>query len=476
MKATKTCTASQCPMMVNRRNLLRGAGALAGAAAAAEMGLLDFASSLFAAPANPAGKPVVNVVFVRPEKPLTVSWPGGNCDTSAQQALFTKTLKAAARKLDVDLRVQDKPIVKPDEINAYVAQLKKSPPDGLIIGAMCLFRWKPVQQILKNRGKVPTIIYSHLSGFTKNLQLGRDMPGVLMAATRSIEWLETGLRMLNAIWRLKHTRILTTNRTYNSTHELGTKIVACKVDWQQEIKKAKDKKTKESQAIADFYAKNAKKIVEPKQADIVEAARQYAVLRRLMADHDCQGITLQGCLITKPPCLAVSKLRDEGIVATCEGVNHGALGELLTFLLFNRPTFIQDPSPDTINNTLIGSHCTSPVKLEGLDKPYRAPYMIRDYHSRQGAAVQVLWPEGKPVTLLQFGWPKKTLMIGTGKVVGNIPQPPSGCCRTAFEITVDGCKDTRDVKGFHQLFILGDLERPFRQFAKLAGIEVSCIY
>ncbi len=475
MQTNRTCSARACPLL-NRRCFLAGAGAAGAAAAAAEMGLFEFASSLFAAETKPGGKPVIDVVFIRPEKPLIVSWPGGNCDTKAQQALFTKTLKDAAKKLDVDLRVQDKPMAKAAEVNTYLGRLKKSPPDGLIIGAMCLFRWGPVQQIVKNRGKIPTIIYSHLSGFTKNLQLGRETPGVLMAATQSVEWLEMAVRMLNAIWRLKHTRILTTDRKYNSTHELGTKIVACKVDWQQEIKKAKDKKTDESRKIGEFYAKNAKKIVEPTKDDIIEAARQYAVLRRLMADQDCQGITLRGCLITKPPCLAASKLRDEGIVATCEGVNHGALGELLTFLLFNRPTFIQDPSPNTIDNTLIGSHCTSPVKLEGLDKPYRAPYMIRNYHSRQGASIQVLWPKGKEVTLLQFGWPKKTLMIGTGRVVSNIPQPPSGCCRTAFDITVDGCSDTRDVKGFHQLFILGNLERAFRQFAKLAGIEVSRIY
>ena len=473
MQTSKVCDTPTCPLRLNRRRLL---GSAAAAAVAAEMGLLDFASSLYAAETKSSAKPVIDVVFVRPPKPIVVSWPGGNCDTDAQQALFTKTLHAAAKKLDVTLRVKDKPIVKPDEVKAYLGQLKESPPDGLIVGAMCLFRWGPVQQIVKNRGDIPTIIYSHLSGFTGNLQLGRKTPGVLMAATQSVEWLETAVRMLNAIWRLKHTRILTTNRRYNSTHELGTKIVACKVDWQQEIKKAKDKPTAESRAIADFYAKNAKKIVEPTKADILEAARQYAVLRRLMADHDCQGITLQGCLTTKPPCLAASKLRDEGIVATCEGVSHGALGELLTFLLFNRPTFIQDPSPNTIDNTFIGSHCTSPLKLEGLDKPYSAPYQIRNYHSRQGAAVQALWPKGKAVTVLQFGWPKKTLMIGTGRVVSNIPQPPSGCCRTAVEITVDGCDDTRDVKGFHQLFILGNLERAFRQFSKLAGIEVSRIY
>ena len=476
MQNCKSCAAPGCPLKVTRRRFLTAAGTTAGAAAvASEMGLFDFASSLLAAPPKPAGKCVVKVVFIRPDKPIVVSWPGGNCDTDAQQALFTKTLTAAAKDLGVELQVRAKPLLKPNDVKAYIEELKKSPPDGLIVGAMCLFRWGPVQEILKARGTVPTVIYSHVSGFTSHLQLARKTPGVLMGATQSVEWLATAVRMLHAIWRLKNTRILSTVRGWKGAkHELGTQFVGCKADWQAEIRKEKD--TDESRAIADFYAKNAKKIVEPTKAEIIEAARQYAVLRRLMAAQDCQGISLSGCLITKPPCLAASKLRDEGIVATCEGAHHGAVGELLTFLLFNRPTFIQDPSPNTINNTLIGSHCTSPVRLEGIDKPYRAPYLIRDYHSRQGASMQVLWPKGKPVTIIQLGWPGKTMWIGTGRVVSNIAQPPTGCCRTAVEVTVDGCPDTRDVKGFHQLFILGNLERPFRQFAKLAGIRVERIY
>jgi hypothetical protein len=458
-------------MKLNRRKFLAGTGA---AVAAAEMGLFEFASSLSGGEVKPAGKPVVNAVFVRPLKAQDVSWPGGNCDIPAQQALFTETLRTAADKLGVDLRVRDQPIYADSEIAAYIEQLKKTPPDGLILGAMCLEGWKPVQQIVKDRGEIPTIIYSHVSGFTSHLQLGRKEPGVLMAATQSVEWLEMAVRMLNAIWRLKHARILTTARGKESVHELGTKVVPCQVNWQAEIKKAQE--TEESRAIAEFYAKNAKKIIEPTKADIFEAAQQYAVLRRLMAAQNCQGITLSGCLINKPPCLAASKLRDEGIVATCEGCVQGSLGELVSFLLFNRPTFIQDPSPNTINNTLIGAHCTSPIKLEGCDQPYRAPYLIRNYHTRDGVSMQVLWPEGKEVTLIQFGWPKKTLMIGTGRVVANIAQPPTGCCRTSVEVTVDGCLDTRDVKGFHQLFILGNLERPLRQFCQLASIEASRIY
>lgn len=470
-RTCESCRATSCPMTLSRRGFLASAGL---GVAAAEMGLFDFASSLFGGEVKAAGTPVVNVAFFRPAKAPDVDWPGGNCDIPAQQALFTKTLRTAAQKWGMDLRVQDQPMATDAEAAAYLEQLKKAPSDGLVLVPMSLQSWKPVQQIVQNRGEIPTIIYSHVTGFTSHLQTGRNVPGVLMAATQSVEWLEMGVRMLNAIYRLKHARILTTAAGQESVHELGTKIVPCQVNWQAEIKKAQE--SDESRAMAEFYIKNAKEIVEPTKPEIFEAAQQYGVLRRLMAAQDCQGIAVHGCLIHKPPCLAVSKLRDEGIVATCEGCSYGALGELVSFLLFNRPAFIQDPSPNTINNTLIGAHCTSPTRLEGCDQAYRAPYVLRNYHTRDGVSVEVLWPEGKEVTIVQFGWPKKTLLVGTGRVVSNISQPPTGCCRTSVEITVDGCPDTRDVKGFHQLFILGNLERPLRQFCQLASIEASRIF
>ena len=82
-----SCGASGSSASLNRRGFLIG---VAAASAAAEIGLLDFASSLFAADATAARKPVVRVVFVRPEDPVVVSWPGGNCDVTAQQSLFQK--------------------------------------------------------------------------------------------------------------------------------------------------------------------------------------------------------------------------------------------------------------------------------------------------------------------------------------------------------------------------------------------------
>ena len=169
-------------------------------------------------------------------------------------------------------------------------------------------------------------------------------------------------------------------------------------------------------------------------------------------------------------CIAFSRLLDEGIVAGCEADVDAALSMLLTQSLFDRSGFIQDPSPNTVSNTLIGAHCTSPTKLEGVASSYRAPYKLRSYHTRTGACMEVLWPVGREVTVMKFIKPD-TIVLGSGRVVSNILQPPSGCCRTAVEVTVDGVEDMDQAKGFHQLFILGNLERGFRAYCQLAGIK-----
>jgi L-fucose isomerase-like protein len=231
----------------------------------------------------------------------------------------------------------------------------------------------------------------------------------------------------------------------------------------------------EVRAIAEFYAKNAKKVIEPTKADIIESAKNYVVCRRLMEMEKCQGIAIDCLGWRNPVCLAFMKLRDEGIVAACEQDQCAAIGMLMTHLLFERPCFQQDPSPNTVNNTLIGAHCTSPSRLEGFGRSYRAPYLLRNYHTRTGVAPEVLWPEGKPVTVMQVNLAPLSIMVGAGQVVSNIAQPPSGCCRTSVEISLDGVSDTCDVKGFHQLFVLGRLERMLRTFGKLADIPVVSI-
>ncbi|MCX5771037.1 MAG: hypothetical protein NTZ09_12305 [Candidatus Hydrogenedentes bacterium] len=464
-----------CGPAMNRRNFLAATG---GAALATGLGPLDFASSLFAATAPaPAGKAVVHVVFVRPLKTPLISWPGGQTDVGAMQALFAKMITDAAEKTGIQLDLKSAPLENKDQINAYLEAIKGAPPDGLLVCAMELTQWPEVLHLVENRGAVPTVVYSHLTAFTGNMQKTRQVPNTFVGATPDVDWLAFALRMLNTVWRMKNTRLAVITRAHTREDEskdvvadaFGTTlhmIPAARFD--EEL--AKVDAGEEVKAMADRYAADAQEIVEPTKADIIDAARNYIVCRRILEAENCQGLSYDCLGRPNPVCIAFSRLLDEGIVAGCEADVDAALSMLLTQSLFDRSGFIQDPSPNTVSNTLIGAHCTSPTKLEGLASAYRAPYKIRSYHTRTGACMEVLWPVDREVTVMKFIKPD-TIVLGSGRVVSNIMQPPSGCCRTAVEITVDGVEDMDQAKGFHQLFILGNLERGFRAYCQLAGIK-----
>jgi hypothetical protein len=469
MQSPKCSCCAGCSPKIGRRGFLAAAGA---SALTLEMDALETASSLFAAEARPAGKPVIRVVFVRPKKTPMVSWPGGQTDVNAQQALFMRTLADAAAKQGVQLQMSSEPLEDRKAVNACLEQLKKTRPDGLLVGAMELTLWSDVHHLVQNRGDIPTVVYSNLTSFTGHMRPSRKVPKTYVGATQDVGWLAFGLRMLSTVWRAKNTRIalVVGNETKDvAAKGLGTTLrLIPAVRFDDELKKVEA--TEEVRAMADQYAKAAQEIVEPTKTDILEAAKNYIVCRRIMAAESCQGISYACLGRPNPVCMAFSRLLDEGVVAGCEADVNAALSMLLTQLLFERSGFIQDPSANTVNNTLIGAHCTSPTRLEGFDKPYRAPYKLRSYHTGTGAAMQVLWPVGRDVTVMQMQG-TETMILGSGRVVSNIAQPPSGCCRTSVEIALDGVPDTDDAKGFHQLFILGNLERDFRAYCQLAGIQ-----
>lgn len=484
-KTNKTCAetgclAVRCPVdfMLNRRGFLAGTGALA---AAVNTGLFEFASSIFAAEPRTPGKPVVAVVFVRPDvKSYWMGWPGAAYDIGERQRHYTQVLNSAAEKFNVQLDLRPEPLVDENAVNTALSQLKSQPPNGLVVVSMSLNQsWPHINKIAKERGEIPTIVFSPMgTSFTGHLQETRDIPGVYAAATQDLDWLEFGVRMLRTIWQMKNTRICICAGDKTEDKKLdviGTTLHYIPISsFLEESKKVQE--SDEMRAMADNYTKNAKKIVEPTKKDILAAAKNYTVCRRLMAAENCQGFSMD-CLgpvsnrLIQPPCMAFSRLRDEGGLGTCEADWNAAISTRLTNLLFDRPGFMQDPAPNTVNNTLMGAHCTCATRLDGFDKSPE-PFILRSHsESNVGVAMQVLWRVGQKVTIMKFQGPE-SIILGTGRVLRNIETPPAGGCRTSVELEVDDVADTRDIKGFHQLFIYDDHELPFKAYCQLAGIKV----
>jgi L-fucose isomerase-like protein len=68
---------------------------------------------------------------------------------------------------------------------------------------------------------------------------------------------------------------------------------------------------------------------------------------------DCLGAL--GPIDVSLPCIAWSRMNDDGIPAACEA-DVGAVASLvMTHYLFDRPGFQQDPVADTADDTIIGA-------------------------------------------------------------------------------------------------------------------------
>ena len=465
---------------VSRRGFLAAAGA---SAAALQMGLLESASTLVADEPEPKSKPRVRLVFIRPKDQAEywMSWPGNDYNADERQANFTEMLTKIAQELGIQLEVDSAALEDADTVDAALARMKQSPPDGIMVIQMHLSYWRTAtDRFLQNRGDVPTIVFSRLgTSFTGHLQTARKLPKVCVAATDGLDWLRYGMRMFKTIEGMKRSRlcIITGDKTYDRKLDvIGTTLHYIPLDrWVDEFNKAET--TDEVRALADYYTKQAKEIREPKPEDILNAAKTYFVAKRIMAAEDCDGISLN-CLdlvrhkkIPCAPCIAWSKLNDEGSVGACEADWNAAISMRLISLLFERPGFMQDPAPNTVKNTLMGAHCSSPTKLDGFNAEPE-PFILRNHHeSETGVAPQVLWRVGQEATVMEFDGPDK-IIVGTGRVTRNFDTPSEGGCRTSVELAMDDVPDTMDTKGFHQLFIYGKLDHELRAYGKLAGIEV----
>ena len=466
---------------VGRRQFLGVAGA---SALSLKMGILDFASSLFAAEARPARKPRVQVIFLRPEGDrYWMSWPGASYDAEARQDEYTKTLIQAARKLGVELEIRPLPLDDADAIAAFTEQTSQSPPDGLFVSVMHLKSWPKLAYVLKNRGIVPTVVFSPLgAAFAKQLQSVRGVPGTFVASTQDPQWPAFGLQMLKTAFEMKHARLCivagkaTEDRPVKS---VGTTLRYVPLArWTRELDQVDT--SEEMQAIAAYYAKEARKIVEPKKEDLLAAAKNYVVARRIMAAEKCQGISVD-CFpllnerrIACGMCVAWSRLLDEGVVGACGADADAAISMLLTASLLGRPGFMQDPAPNTLRKTLIGSHCTCATRLEGPEKPHE-PFILRSQaESASGVALEVLWPPAREITIMKFQAPD-TIALGTGRVVGNVEGAAATACRTSVEVKLDGLTDPCSIQGHHQLFVSGRWDEPLKAYAELAGLKIAAI-
>lgn len=232
-----------------------------------------------------------------------------------------------------------------------------------------------------------------------------------------------------------------------------------------------------AQQSAQEFIKGALRIVEPKPAEVTDALRFYFavldVLRREKANAitiDCLGGFARGQLPAYP-CVAWSKLNDQGLYGVCESDLASTITQLLVTSYSGKPGFVSDPVFDTSRNEVTHAHCVASTAMAGIGGPH-SPYIIRSHaEDKKGVSMQVLMPVGQTITLARFADPDKFL-VSTADVVDNVDNP--NACRTKIRTRVSDARKMLEQysNGLHRVVFYGDYVRPIEAMGRLMGFQV----
>ncbi len=473
-----------------RRDFIKTVGATVGGISLASGGMLT--SSALATSISKKKQPAtVMGAFVYPpsEKLRKVgyySWPGSSFDAEGRQKQYMAQIKEIARKLNMRIDIEKKPVDEEADLAAFVTKVKQKKPDGLLL---IPFKKSHFEQTVKiiDETQVPTVVLATLGvlliGHVRRL---RDRAGVYMISSQdNLIAVESGMKMIRTGRRMKDGLIVNIDGAEvveTTVPFIGTTVR--KIPHQRFYDLfAQAKATDQVQALANEFLTTAQKIVQPSKKDIVEAAKTYFVFKDIIAAEQADAV-MMNCLPGLqrphkhvPPCMGYMKLRDEGTPMGCESDLDATLTMMIEQELCDRPAFQHNPSTDSEKNTYFCAHCTSASKMNGVTGPSE-PYMLMSHaEAGWGTVPRVLFKEGQEITIAKYlsskNGEKPQMLLYSGDIVGCPPIPPTGGCRTNMEATINELDLVSDLKGHHLCMIYGNYVRQLKHFCQLYDIEVA---
>ena len=477
------CDASR---KLNRRDFLRGSTVLLAGSS-----LLSGCTSLGRQrmvtepmrPCGPASKyvPTIKAAFVRRKGDYSMWWPGAIYDGQAARRKYTAQLTQTAKTLGVKFTLRPEPIYNPAEADAWLAEAKTDKPDGLMV--LLLDRQQhawPTAHKAVDTG-IPTVIFSPIgTSFTTNTIKLAERTGCVIYSTDDFSQVAYGMKMLKAGPKIRRARciVLKGNRRFEASRaaDLG-------VTWRYvPVKAYLDEHrsmpvTDEVMALAEDYLRRARRRTGATRQEVINGAKGYFAARNILEREEGDAISIAGCvsMVVERPCIAWSRLNDQGVPAACEGDEGAAASLLVVNYLFDRPGFVQDPVADTAHKAIIGAHCVCATRLNGFDQPPE-PFDLTHHHGNQDATVRTLWRKGQRVTAVDVQPGEKTrMLISAGTVLGNVDVPPAGGCVVQVRVKFDGDQQVLSFPGFHQVFFYGDYKRQLVEFCRLFNFEAQVV-
>ena len=378
---------------------------------------------------------------------------------------------------------------------------------------------KPQEIMAALQGKNPDILLMRLPsvGMTsRHIAEGMgalDIPVILLPANPDLILLETDLaaafqlkgtnalvahsedRALELIKILAAPRILEGRKAlifgkpYNSTtvpapnlnNEFIYKRTGVRVE-HRPMQELIDRMQKVDEAAArremERWKREASKIVEPSDEEIIKSSKLYVLLRNIVDEEglsavsiDCLSYSFGNDTTLPTPCLAFTRLRDEGVSAPCEADVCMMLSSMVLQAIGRKPSYVSNvSSADSKTSSTVLRHCVAPLKMFGPDSRQQ-PYVLRDYHGYgRGVTAEMEFPVGLDITMGGFSkdltsfvlWPGKVRPGKDDKDTPSFANAPAGMekmrkfCSNRAEISINDVNGfLKNISGIHNILIAG---------------------
>jgi hypothetical protein len=236
------------------------------------------------------------------------------------------------------------------------------------------------------------------------------------------------------------------------------------------------------------WKREAVEVLEPSDKAIFDSVRMYLLLRSLVEKEglaaisiDCLSFSFSGKPPLPLPCLAFTRLRDDGITAPCEADICALLTSMVLQEIGRKPAYQCNLAEmDFQRSIAVLRHCVAPLQLMGRDAP-PLPYNLRDYHGMgKGATPEVEFPIGIDVTLGLFNKDLKSFVLWPGRTqsrvndinispVGNVRKYCSNQLAVKFK---DIDRLHRNLGGCHHVMIAGTYEKALREEMMRMGVHI----
>jgi len=431
-------------------------------------------------------KAKIKVVFPAAEKGRP-TWPYINYDVEKRAKEVMCILEKQLPEIEFSYQViysREK-----EKVEKLIKE-EKEKYDGYLVYMTSM--WTGIPEIIVKTG-VPLIVadelYSGSGGFLKtNSLVKKENLPVVCIGSSNFQDVINSVKLFSVMKRMKESKILvvTDGESWGSENEkikkireiFGTEVIRIN---SEELNSYYEKvNLDEAKKYKDKWIKEALKVVEPTEEEILKSARMYLSLKKAMQDKradavtvDCLGLYYSGKLFAYP-CLAFFQLNNEGLTGVCEADLDSTITQLLIRYLTVRPGYVSDPVIDTATNQIIYAHCVATNKVYGPDG-LSNPYIIRSHtEDQKGASVQSIMPTGEIVTTVKVSSINKAFSIHTGKTVANVNEDKA--CRTKLAAEVDAEKILDnyhfEIFGWHRVTFYGNYRKEMINLATLYGLKI----